>query len=374
MFSAYDVFLSIGIAQGVISSFIFFISKDKQVSIKVLGMAILLLCLVNFKYLLQVIKFYDIENSDFLPFHNILFLCPVAYFYVNSLVVENYKIDRTKIIHFIPGTLFLVYDLVVYFFVFDLIGQSEKIILASSLYYFHVNSFESYIVVVSSLFYFYLSIVKLIEYKVVMNVLKFDNTHPVYSWIRSVFIWCFFLIVFHLYNVLLEPFGRYSSVDIFRWNMFYMYVSVFIYYLGFMGYRQTDSNLDSSKASLESMNKKINALDVNRIKIQITEKLEIEKIYLNPTLSISEFALELSISTENLSFVINHEYNFSFRDLINSSRVNEAKEKLQQIQFSKQSILAVSLDSGFNSQASFYRAFKKFEGITPKEYISNCVS
>ena len=373
MFSAYDVFLSIGIAQGVISSFLFFISKDKQVSVKVLGIAILLLCLVNLKYLLQVMKFYDIENSDFLPFHNILFLCPVAYFYVNSLVVENYKIDRSKIIHFIPGTLFLVYDLGVCFFVFDIIGQSEKIILASSLYYFHVNSFESYIVIVSSLFYFYLSIIKLIEYKIVMNVLKFDNTHPVYSWIRSVFIWCFFLIVFHLYNVLLEPFGRYSSVDIFRWNMFYMYVSVFIYYLGFMGYRQTDSNLDSSKASLESMNKKIHALDVNRIKIQLTEKLEIEKIYLNPTLSISEFALELSISTENLSFVINHEFNFSFRDLINSYRVNEAKEKLQQIQFSKQSILVVSLDSGFNSQASFYRAFKKFEGITPKEYISNCV-
>jgi len=371
LFSAYEVFLSIGIAQGVISSFLFFIVKENQQTIKILGLAIILLCLVNLKYLLQVSKYYSIDNADFLPLYNILLLCPVAYFYVNSLLVPKFKVDKTKLFHFVPGALFLLYDLIVFPLVYNIGGLNEKIEFTSSLYYFHVNSFENYIIIFSSVFYFYLSVLKLIEYKIVMNVLKFDNTHPVFSWIRNIFIWVFFLIIFNLYNVLLEPFGRYNSIDVPRWHMFYMYVAAFIYYLGFMGYRLTNSNFSSSKASLESINKKVKALDMNRIKIQLTEKLEIDKIYLNPTLSIAEFAVELSVSSENLSFVINHEFNVSFRDLINSYRINEAKLKLQQMQISKQSILAVSLDSGFNSQASFYRAFKKFEGITPKQYLSN---
>ncbi|MCB1605044.1 MAG: helix-turn-helix transcriptional regulator [Xanthomonadales bacterium] len=34
-------------------------------------------------------------------------------------------------------------------------------------------------------------------------------------------------------------------------------------------------------------------------------------------------------------------------------------------------ILDIALDCGFNSQASFYRAFKKFEGMTPKAYLDS---
>ncbi len=99
--------------------------------------------------------------------------------------------------------------------------------------------------------------------------------------------------------------------------------------------------------------------------------MEEEEVYLNPNLSISELAEKLKVSSESLSFVINNEFRLKFRDYINSYRIEAAKLKLQNNGSIKKSILIISLDSGFNSQASFYRAFKKFEGTTPITYIKN---
>jgi AraC-like DNA-binding protein len=68
--------------------------------------------------------------------------------------------------------------------------------------------------------------------------------------------------------------------------------------------------------------------------------------------------------------VINNKFKQSFRDLINLYRVAAVKTKLNN-KDQHSSILLVALDCGFNSQASFYRAFKKIEGMTPKQYLSS---
>jgi AraC-like DNA-binding protein len=40
-------------------------------------------------------------------------------------------------------------------------------------------------------------------------------------------------------------------------------------------------------------------------------------------------------------------------------------------EYSNYTIVAIGLEAGFNSKASFYRAFRKFEGMTPSEYQKN---
>lgn len=49
-------------------------------------------------------------------------------------------------------------------------------------------------------------------------------------------------------------------------------------------------------------------------------------------------------------------------------RIKYAKQKIAEGYLDKFSIEALLFESGFNSPQTFYRNFKKFEGITPKDY------
>ncbi len=49
-------------------------------------------------------------------------------------------------------------------------------------------------------------------------------------------------------------------------------------------------------------------------------------------------------------------------------RIEDAKQMLNNRMFNNYTIVAIGLEAGFNSKASFYRAFKKFTNKTPNDY------
>lgn len=96
--------------------------------------------------------------------------------------------------------------------------------------------------------------------------------------------------------------------------------------------------------------------------------LTTEKLYLNEKLRIKDLAQRLSVPEYALSHAINIESGFSFNDLVNQFRIEESKRKLNDPAFQHLTIEAIGMESGFNTKASFYAAFKKQMGITPREY------
>jgi AraC-like DNA-binding protein len=67
-----------------------------------------------------------------------------------------------------------------------------------------------------------------------------------------------------------------------------------------------------------------------------------------------------------------HTHGISFRDYLNNYRISYIEEKLCDPGFiAKSSIEAIAETSGFGSRQSFYTAFKKAKGCTPKEYFSS---
>jgi AraC-like DNA-binding protein len=107
----------------------------------------------------------------------------------------------------------------------------------------------------------------------------------------------------------------------------------------------------------------------------IASKLEqvmiFNKPYLSEEITLSDIAVLLSVTTHQLSMIINLHFNMNFYTFINKYRIEEAKQILSAPENRDANILSIAFRSGFNSKTTFNAMFKKFTGITPSQYRSN---
>ncbi|MFV0504716.1 MAG: AraC family transcriptional regulator [Lachnospirales bacterium] len=82
-------------------------------------------------------------------------------------------------------------------------------------------------------------------------------------------------------------------------------------------------------------------------------------------ITLEDIAESLNLSKYTVSRILNEKIKSSFNSYINLLRVNYSKDLLK---FSNKSILDIAMDSGFNSQRTFNRAFKNIIGESPREF------
>jgi AraC-like DNA-binding protein len=114
---------------------------------------------------------------------------------------------------------------------------------------------------------------------------------------------------------------------------------------------------------------KLTEIEIDHNYKNILKYVEEEKPYLDPNLNLTKFSSALNACSHNISLTLNIKFKQNFFDFINSYRVEEAKRLLNDLKKNQYTIEAVGFDSGFNSKASFYRAFKKYTQLTPSEYV-----
>jgi len=90
------------------------------------------------------------------------------------------------------------------------------------------------------------------------------------------------------------------------------------------------------------------------------------KAHQNENLSLSSLAGEIGISSHQLSELLNTRLGMGFSRYVRGKRIDAAKALL--VSAPSQSILSVSMDTGFRSQSAFYAAFKEITGQSPGDY------
>ena len=98
------------------------------------------------------------------------------------------------------------------------------------------------------------------------------------------------------------------------------------------------------------------------------------QLYLDPELSLPMLADHLDTTVNHVSQAINAGLQTTFFDYINQRRVEAAIKLMQSDTSSRQAILDIALEVGFNSTSTFYNAFRKVTGQTPDAYRQRIVS
>ncbi len=114
--------------------------------------------------------------------------------------------------------------------------------------------------------------------------------------------------------------------------------------------------------------KLMNADELDRHKVRLIELIRSDRPYLDPQLTLGDLAKSLGVNGAVLSFVINNGFGKNFNDFINEFRIDDVKSRITERP--SDSLLAIAFDCGFNSKATFNRAFRKFTGSTPKQFQS----
>ena len=328
----------------------------------------------------------------YVPFHHLYFIGPVIFFYVQSLLNPSFKFGKREWLHLIPGILYLIYSLV--------IVVTDKLILRK--YYFLDDGadrdFDNWYQLsgyVSMIIYFIASIRYYNLYKkLLVQVLSYADS-VLFKWIRN-FLIAFLVILIVRFILFMLAFNyelRYWDT----WWYFFAF-SIAFYYIAVTGYANSvktkmpfSTDLFTSKPALllhyslqdNSSIEEAEVIEMNTGNIEkeddsfvkawkekILQTVVTQKLYTEPELSLTDMAKNLGTNASVLSKAINKSFEMNFNDFINYYRVQGVIEKLKAGEQKTQTLLGIAYDCGFNSKATFNRAFKKVTGKNPKDFIS----
>lgn len=363
----FDIIVLLGMAQGFICAGLLFLHQPLSINKRTLACILLTFLLLSFKILLHTLGLWQKPFWRYLPLGFDLLIQPLFYLYTLSLTQKNFRLNRKFFIHFIPVILFLIHAIGVYALTqqTDIISTKDQ--LAERWYYNRIKVVEDILSVISGIVYWYLSFRQVQAYKqwLISNIS--NASYPNYSWLRNVMLAMGIFVLILAINIFLELGFSFGASHFIQWQFFYFYLAVLVYYLGFSGYQQKDFEVAFQPEKRPAV--AIDKTQVLVIKERLLKAIDTDKVYLDPELSLSTLANKIGVSDAMLSAVINEEFRQNFRNFINEKRVEEVKLKLGSPSAKHLSILGVALESGFNSEASFYRVFKSVTGQSPKDFL-----
>ena len=102
---------------------------------------------------------------------------------------------------------------------------------------------------------------------------------------------------------------------------------------------------------------------------RISKLMSEERLYLRSDLKLLDVAMLLGTNSSYVSECINSIRRQSFSQFVNTYRIRYAKKQLRQQPAAKTAIIAA--ESGFSSEATFFRNFKAVTGMTPREWLAS---
>jgi AraC-like DNA-binding protein len=142
--------------------------------------------------------------------------------------------------------------------------------------------------------------------------------------------------------------------------------SSLLFAIGYVGYHQHFSmeNIEDDEQQADIIES--NTTTINDLRVQIEQIMESEQLYRQPNFKIVDLVQRLNTNRNYVYRAINLDMGLSFNEYVNRMRIEYAAMLIAQNPGKPLSEIAEQ--SGFSSSTSFYRNFKLYKGMGPKEY------
>jgi len=304
---------------------------------------------------------------DMFGFIVIYGLGPSLYLYITSMLYPDRKITGRRIAaHY--SLVILQFTARIAIIIYHLLWINK--IIVSEVHSGHLMNivwfYAEPLSVLVFLAYLVASVYEFIKFKKTGQIKSIgkEGTQLVFNWIRSLL---FCLVLFAIFWVLTVtvPYFVKLSLD----STYYpieLGLVLFIYWLAFNGFHKMKLIYLRPVLQPETLNAAEQEDHFNRL----LKAMETEKLYLDPELNLAKLSSHTGIPAKSISSLLNQRHQTSFNDFINGYRVKEVSTMMITPGNQHFTISGIAFEAGFNSQATFQRAFKKQTGMSPREFMN----
>ncbi len=288
---------------------------------------------------------------------------PLIFFYFKR-VTENYRFKPIDLLHVLPTVLLIVLLFPIYF-----LSAEEKLRMVISFDRPYLSQILFFKFMSLSIYGGF--VIKMYFQSIRTNVYL---SKVIYRWQRNVVIFCsiyvFSYAIYAVLNILHLGSG-------FLFNIQVASLATMVLYVSYSAFVQPSLfgklKLIKNTKPENEINKYEKSGLTPSLSLEFRERLVYllnkEKVYKQNDITLQKLSRLLDTTRHNTSQVINEHFGLNFFELMNKYRIEEAKALLKEEKSKNFNIIDVAYEVGFNNKVTFNKSFKKYNQITPSEYL-----
>jgi AraC-like DNA-binding protein len=373
--SFFEFLFLLGCLQGLIMACLLWTSrKGTRLSNRLLATLMALMALACLAVGIPVANQWIALLLDLFPLVTVMPFGPIIYFYTRSLLTPGFRLGKQEKLHFLPVVLDWGSKIIGWIYVGGLLlGVFRQ---EDGPAWGHVmdqyNTYRDIPHWISITVYLWLAHRLLLRHMLPGEA----GTEATYRWLATMHralaglqvVYLLFLIPYVIpafHNAVLD-FGGYAPI--------YIPMVVIIYWIGMKGYLHAQRTTEPA-APKAAAPKKTGTAPPAEVASAVMEALrkamEEDQLYLDPELTVEKVGRHLQKPPKTVSAVLNGHAGKSFNQYVNEYRVEAVKRSMLDPAQPPLTLVGLAFECGFNSQATFQRAFRTATGQSPGEYLAS---
>ncbi|GAB3746968.1 helix-turn-helix domain-containing protein [Spirosoma pomorum] len=309
---------------------------------------------------------------DVVPLIIVMPIGPIIYFYTQTLLDDSFRLGRRQQLHFLTALLDIGKQGIVWVYLIALWLNLTS--YANRGWWADLkNSYDTLVDIpgwLSLTIYLGLAL-RLVNRHKRANLSPSTEGNVQLRWLHSLLsVWCGFQLLWLLFLIPYQlPTFRDALLSKVGYYPLYIPLAGLIYWIGLRGYLHSlrTGEPQERKATTSAWPAPL----IETTLQQLRQAMQQDGLYLDAELSVERVGKHLGVAPKLISAALNQHLGKSFNAFINEYRVAAVQTKLLDPAYQTSTILGIAFACGFNSQATFQRAFRGVTGLTPKQYLQN---